>query len=69
MNLTFKHAGKWVLMASVVACLSKGNLFADTISLSELLRGQLIELSDGEIIDAELRGSPEYFVFYHSASW
>ena len=33
------------------------------------LKGKLIGLEEGGIVDAELTGNPEYYVLYHSASW
>ena len=37
--------------------------------VSTALQGKLIGLKDGGIAEAELTGSPEYYVLYHSASW
>ena len=37
--------------------------------VSTVLQGKLIGLKDGGIAEAELTGSPEYYVLYHSASW
>ena len=38
-------------------------------SIADSLKGKLIEVKDGEIVDVELKGDPEYYVLYHSASW
>ena len=37
--------------------------------VAAVLKGKLIGLKEGNIADAELSGNPEYYVFYHSASW
>ena len=37
--------------------------------VAAVLKGKLIGLKEGAIVDAELTGNPEYYVLYHSASW
>jgi len=37
--------------------------------VASALKGKLIGLKEGGIVDAELTGNPEYYVLYHSASW
>ena len=38
-------------------------------SIADSLKGKLVAAKDGEIVDVELKGDPEYYVLYHSASW
>lgn len=38
-------------------------------SIADALKGKLIAAKDGEIADFEIKGDPEYYVLYHSASW
>ena len=33
------------------------------------LGGKLVAVKDGKLVDHKLSGSPEFYVFYHSASW
>ncbi|NNE93027.1 MAG: hypothetical protein HKN23_15385 [Verrucomicrobiales bacterium] len=39
------------------------------IDVAATLKGNLIEAKDGKVAEAELKGDPEYYVLYHSASW
>ncbi|MAS93588.1 MAG: hypothetical protein CMO55_10385 [Verrucomicrobiales bacterium] len=41
----------------------------DPVNLSESLKGRLVGIEEMSIVEVELTGDPEYFVFYHSASW
>lgn len=41
----------------------------DAEGIASSFKGKIIALEDGEIVEAELKGDPEYFVLYHSASW
>ena len=38
-------------------------------SIAASLKGKLIQADGEKIVEAELKGDPEYFVLYHSASW
>ncbi|MEO0445319.1 MAG: hypothetical protein AAF191_04505 [Verrucomicrobiota bacterium] len=38
-------------------------------AVATALSGKLIKLAEGDAVTAEVAGDPEYFVFYHSASW
>jgi len=40
-----------------------------SIDIPSELDGKLIAAENDEIVEAELTGDPEYYVFYHSASW
>jgi hypothetical protein len=37
--------------------------------VANALKGKLVGVKDGKAVDVELAGSPEYYVFYFSASW
>lgn len=37
--------------------------------VSDQLKERLIGVENGKIVDFELSGTAEYYVFYHSASW
>ena len=39
------------------------------IAVSEELKGRLMVVADGKVVDFDLSGDPEYFVLFHSASW
>lgn len=38
-------------------------------SVAATLNGKLVKLQNGAAVAAAIQGDPEYFVFYHSASW
>jgi hypothetical protein len=56
-------------MAVLVAC--GLNLYAQEADskVADAIKGTLIGVSEGKAVDVELKGAPEYYVFYFSASW
>ena len=40
-----------------------------TAKVPASLEGKLIELKDGKIQDAKIKGDLDYYLIYHSASW
>ena len=63
---------KTIYIAAVALLGFAGSLSAQDAAadkVAETLKGKLIAAKDGKVADAELAGSPEYYVLYHSASW
>ena len=68
----------------IAACLAGGVMADDKDAKSEKkspsaaaasstvatkLKGKLVSLQEKKLADHELKGEPEFYVFYHSASW
>ncbi len=57
-----------VALVGLAASLNAQDKAADD-KVSATLKGKLIVAQEDKIVDAELKGAPEFYVLYHSASW
>lgn len=56
-------------MSALVAILGLVSAVGEDSTVAEKLKGKLIQVKDGEVVEAAITGAPEYYVLYHSASW
>ncbi len=56
-------------VSALVAILGLVSAVGEESAVAEKLKGKLIQVKDGEVVEAALAGEPEFYVFYHSASW
>lgn len=62
---------KWLSLAVAGGALLLAGVSPATAadSVAEQLKGKLVELKDGKVVDSARTGAPEFYVLYHSASW
>jgi hypothetical protein len=62
---------KWLSLAAAGGALLLAGAAPATAadSVAEQLKGKVVVLKDEKSVAHELKGTPEFYVLYHSASW
>jgi len=61
--------GRMAAVGFLTAIFGIVGIQAEESAVAEKLKGKIIQVQDGEVAEAALAGSPEFYVLYHSASW
>tara|TARA_R110002096_G_scaffold16106_10_gene54998 strand:- start:8849 stop:9046 length:198 start_codon:yes stop_codon:yes gene_type:complete len=64
-----KRTLKLLSAFAIAGALFLGSASADSSKVAEALNGKLVKIEGDSAVEATLSGDPEYYVFYHSASW
>lgn len=64
-----KRTLKLLSAMTMAGALLLGSATAETSKVAEALDGKLVKIEGDSATEATLSGDPEYYVFYHSASW
>jgi len=58
-----------LVMAALGLAFASCGQAEESADIPAAFEGKLVAAQDGEIVEAELTGDPQYYVLYHSASW
>lgn len=64
-----KRLGRMAAVGIITAILGMVSSQAEEAAVAEKLKGKIIQVQDGKVAETTLKGSPEFYVLYHSASW
>ena len=60
---------KTLLVTVVAGAFALAAATAEESAVAKGLNGKLVKIEGGKAKEATLAGDPQYYVFYHSASW